>query len=578
MRRALWIVWALGAGGCSLLFDGGVYEGRPDAGASDAASDAAGEADAATRPCRPGEDACCSAFDCLTGSADLPFCAYHPADDVYRCAATCGDDRDCTGHPFGEVCVSVGPARTCGCTSEAHCNDPVFPYCGQPALPDCVECRTTSDCASGELCDLGLCEPCADGDGDGFLPEGCPSAMPPDCDDRDRDVYPGAPPRCGTGGYEDCDGRWRDLEGALGAGEAGIAWTGLTPTALGTVDHLGLAVLDRDQVLVAALVEGAPRIMRSRRTATALEMLPFDPQCEGAALMFASAVALFNDRGRPRVAVGGGRADATPVVATAELAMDGRWVHGRCEVIGTSVRRVAQGRDGLTVAIADTGTGQELVHFAGAAGVGRLAFDIEGPPWLGASADLIVVASQMGPLFRGVDLSDLVTHASLADPPAGRPAFVGEPMTGRWAYVAPRRTATAVLRGTCSSTTAMCMLDSSETPSGWVGVGGAVPPALDAALFDMTRFLVSSLEPTAGVGEGATVRLWTAQWSGTSPAPQRTTIVRAADVAATDLTAHALGSWRSAPTADPVIAFAFVTREAAGTRIGVRVLDVCATR
>ncbi len=46
---------------------------------------------------------------------------------------------------------------------------------------------------------------CSDSDDDGYLAEGCPSALPADCDDRDVTRHPGARELCGSGTDENCD-------------------------------------------------------------------------------------------------------------------------------------------------------------------------------------------------------------------------------------------------------------------------------------------------------------------------------------------------------------------------------------
>lgn len=58
----------------------------------------------------------------------------------------------------------------------------------------------TTDARVNDAIDAG----CVDGDGDGYLPAGCASALPPDCDDTDRDRHPGAFNACDSTTDADC--------------------------------------------------------------------------------------------------------------------------------------------------------------------------------------------------------------------------------------------------------------------------------------------------------------------------------------------------------------------------------------
>ena len=81
--------------------------------------------------------------------------------------ATCTEDTEdkdcvddglfCTGEPATPFCQDIGDDDVGVCTYEGDpCEGTDKPFCIE-ADRECVECRTTADCAAGEICDDGVC-------------------------------------------------------------------------------------------------------------------------------------------------------------------------------------------------------------------------------------------------------------------------------------------------------------------------------------------------------------------------------------------------------------------------------------
>ena len=168
------------------------------------------------RDCADGEECYSPIFESV---ADVGVCIPAPT----TCDILGGD---C---PSGEACYpTVDEEFYCFPSSsiaEGSACDPDTPIsenlpCGDGTI--CIEmtsdeglclgfCRGTGDCASGDEChipifrdidDIGICIPgeeCIDEDYDDY----CAGH---DCDDNNRDTFPGATERCGDGRDNDCDG------------------------------------------------------------------------------------------------------------------------------------------------------------------------------------------------------------------------------------------------------------------------------------------------------------------------------------------------------------------------------------
>lgn len=177
------VVWACTAGlvavssltGCSLIFDGGSYEGDAGGSVMDAGLADASVADAGARDsdAGPGDsDAgpaagreCSTHLDCLESPAEADYVCRPRSMEVgppFFCAPECEAEADCgpigggDAHEDGAVCVSGG---FCGCWTDADCPDPGRPQC-DTALELCVECTRNMDCdppRTQELCFQGAC-------------------------------------------------------------------------------------------------------------------------------------------------------------------------------------------------------------------------------------------------------------------------------------------------------------------------------------------------------------------------------------------------------------------------------------
>ncbi|MHB8873053.1 MAG: hypothetical protein ACYC8T_05145 [Myxococcaceae bacterium] len=111
---------------------------------------------------------CLSSADCSGG---LPVCG---APGCVQCAADtdcsapmpfCEDSR-CVGCKSGSDCAPGQSCHVAGfcsspCSSDAECSSPQ-PVCGMDTL--CRECFATTDCAAGNICFIGRCEPALPGE------------------------------------------------------------------------------------------------------------------------------------------------------------------------------------------------------------------------------------------------------------------------------------------------------------------------------------------------------------------------------------------------------------------------------
>ena len=161
-------------GGCSLVFDGGKYEGSGidagpgtmdagadggiDAGGTDAGTDAGGT-DAG------GRRVCTTHDDCLFSSSELDYVCVSDGAGGHVCADACAAPTDCQalggglGHVDGRLCL---PSGDCGCETGEDCEDATYSACGRrDQLCEESNCRTNMDCIAvmpGTYCFGGLCQ------------------------------------------------------------------------------------------------------------------------------------------------------------------------------------------------------------------------------------------------------------------------------------------------------------------------------------------------------------------------------------------------------------------------------------
>jgi hypothetical protein len=128
---------------------------------------------------------------------------------------TPGVDENCNGH-FDEGCRTCTTDASCGVGQES-CEHGLCQVCTNACDPQAL-CRfgvvegmdpgVEGKCFlfSGNGCSR--CVPTCDNDGDGFCPQADPGHGQPggDCNDNDRNVYPGTPEVCGNNLDDDCNG------------------------------------------------------------------------------------------------------------------------------------------------------------------------------------------------------------------------------------------------------------------------------------------------------------------------------------------------------------------------------------
>lgn len=134
----------------------------------------------------------CNVNNDCNGTPLTPFCSNHV------CTAMCAGNGDCGGStPIckGGVCV--------GCVDDAGCAaTPLTPFC-DTSVNQCVECRTSANCANPlkPVCNsVGTCVPC-DGDNGSASPNACPTTTLPACN-----VATGACVQCNSGNSIRCTG------------------------------------------------------------------------------------------------------------------------------------------------------------------------------------------------------------------------------------------------------------------------------------------------------------------------------------------------------------------------------------
>ncbi len=139
-------------------------------------------------------DECPRDWNCralAVGGADPTSLCFPP--DPILCEA-CGSDDDCGG--AGDLCLEIGRAAYCGvaCSEERPCEQGY----------ECIELEDARGVVFAHQCvpESGSCQPCEDGDGDGYGVGG--DCLGPDCDDGRQGVHPGAQELCNRRD-DDCD-------------------------------------------------------------------------------------------------------------------------------------------------------------------------------------------------------------------------------------------------------------------------------------------------------------------------------------------------------------------------------------
>ncbi len=629
-RTTAWVA-VLALSGCSALFDGSRYETGTQA-----------------PPCDLMSDQCCSWVQC-DGHPDGPFCSFDA--DRWSCESECDDNLDCRDFPAGHACVMDGGMRVCGCERDTDCQGavdgevclpmgggtidvcgcdddddcttPDFPTCGRMpfGIPMCLVCADDGDCAATESCVMGFCQtscmddgdcaggdrcidsacqPC-DQDGDGFEVPACNPVGPPDCDDSNAQVGPGAAPLCGSTVNEDCDGRWGALEMALGVQEVGVAATFMAsgPSFEGTT-NLSVVVPEADVVLVAAHRSGPPRIFR---TAPGGGLNPLGPPsntdltCSGIASTIETVQAIqlaADEAGQVFLAVAG-LAGTEMVTALFSLRGDDTWMLGACAahrpITAPLTRRaldVAIAPDAETVVTLWQGVAEadSEVQWMSPTGSGTYPNQQSGPHWVGGSGQSIAGRQvDMGAASAWFidERGSRVSHplgAEVGTELAGRGAFARAP-TGQYAHLIGTTAELTLLRGRCSFPlmSAMCppptltTLDESWPPSATSLYAGADLGA------GRDRMVIAHVG--VGPSRGEEIQLTAVPYTDPIEANRQFAPVFAGpDMGMTggpftvlDL---AVDTFRADDTSD--IAVAFLVDDGGSFRLGVRLLHACDVR
>lgn len=216
-----------------------VEEEEPPPGPGDGDPDGRTTDGRYTQSCETGED-CGKDLECITTNRGK-IC-------TRRCSSE-GNDADCEGGDLPMECLMIAPdggnlISICYPSSETYCEPctrkagDITGNCGAPGKDICVRqndgdfcavhCDSDNNCEDNASCETviedgaeykvcipssGYCLDCIDADGDGYGIEGhnseCPYPNEPDCDDGDKNVYPGAPNMC-DGKDTSCAGRIDD--------------------------------------------------------------------------------------------------------------------------------------------------------------------------------------------------------------------------------------------------------------------------------------------------------------------------------------------------------------------------------